>query len=205
MKQILCFGDSNTHGFNPLGERFDWNTRWTGILADLLGPDYHVIEEGMNGRTSSLDDPFVPCRNAMDYIIPCLESHKPLDLVILMLGSNDMKQFFSPSLEKITASLERLSALILDVSGAPLLLVSPILLGPDMENSPFREEFPPSSLEISRALAPALHKTAEKLGVSFLNAAEFADPCSFDSLHLAREGHRSIAEAFYKKILEMEI
>ncbi len=203
MKNILCFGDSNTHGFNPLGERYDWNTRWTGILSGLLGENYHIIEEGMNGRTSSMDDPFVPCRNAMDYIVPCLESHKPLDLVILMLGSNDMKSFFSPTLQKITESLRRLASLILEISGAGVLLVSPILMGEDMDHSPYREEFPPSSIEISRRLAASLEQVAKDLGTHFLNAADFASPGKFDSLHLTPEGHRSLAEAFYHKIREI--
>ena len=91
MKHILCYGDSNTHGYIPGGGRYDDDTRYTGILAKLLGSDYRIIEEGLNSRTSSFDDPFEPYKNGMDCLIPCLDSHKPLDLTILMLGSNDMK------------------------------------------------------------------------------------------------------------------
>ena len=70
MKHILCYGDSNTHGYIPGGGRYDIKTRWTGILADLLGSDYRIIEEGLNGRTSSLEDPFDPYKNGMEYIVP---------------------------------------------------------------------------------------------------------------------------------------
>ena len=101
MKHILCYGDSNTHGYIPGGGRYDDDTRYTGILAKLLGSDYRIIEEGLNSRTSSFDDPFEPYKNGMDCLVPCLDSHKPLELTILMLGSNDMKVYFSPSAEKI--------------------------------------------------------------------------------------------------------
>ena len=107
MKHILCYGDSNTHGYIPGGGRYDDDTRYTGILAKLLGSDYRIIEEGLNSRTSSFDDPFEPYKNGMDCLVPCLDSHKPLDLTILMLGSNDMKIYFSPSVEKIAGSLPK--------------------------------------------------------------------------------------------------
>lgn len=205
MKHILCFGDSNTHGFIPGGGRYDDHTRWTGILRQLLGTGYQIIEEGLNGRTSSFDDPFDSFKNAMNYIVPCLETHEPLELTILMLGSNDMKQYFSPTTEKITASLERLTKLILDVSGAPVLLVSPILLGDNMKNSCFGLSFPPASIAISHELGNSLKNVADRLGVSFLNAADYAEPSEEDSLHLTPEGHRSLAHAFYQKIMAMDI
>ena len=87
MKHILCYGDSNTHGYIPGGGRYDDDTRYTGILAKLLGSDYRIIEEGLNSRTSSFDDPFEPYKNGMDCLVPCLDSHKPLNLTILMLVS----------------------------------------------------------------------------------------------------------------------
>lgn len=201
MKHILCFGDSNTHGYIPGGGRYDDDTRWTGILRQLLGPDYQIIEEGLNGRTSSFDDIFEPYKNAMDYIIPCLETHKPLDLTILMLGSNDMKQRFSPSTEKIAASIERLTRLILDVSGAPVLLVSPILLGDNMETSDFASAFSHASIAISHELGTALKAVADRLNVHFLNAADYAAPSLEDSLHLTAKGHKALAHAFYEKVL----
>lgn len=198
MKHILCFGDSNTHGFIPGGGRYDDDTRWTGILRQLLGADYMIIEEGLNGRTSSFDDPLEPFKNAMDYIIPCLETHKPLDLTILMLGSNDMKQRFSPSVEKIAAGIELLTRLILDVSGAPVLLVSPILLGNNIDASDFASAFSHSAIAISHELGDALKGVADRLHIPFLNAADYAEPSPKDGLHLTAEGHRALAHAFYE-------
>lgn len=205
MKHILCYGDSNTHGYIPGGGRYDDNTRWTRLLTNLLGDEYLVIEEGLNSRTSSFNDPTAPYKNGMDYIVPCIQTHEPIDLTILMLGSNDMKQRFSPSVEKIADSLHQLTQVILDVSQAPVLLVSPILLGENMPNSPFCTSFPKASLNISRELGSALENVANQLGVAFLNAANFAEPSHEDSLHLTTEGHKALADAFYHKIKEMGI
>ena len=96
MRRILCFGDSNTWGYDPAtGERFDEQTRWTGVLQAALGGDYTVIEEGLNGRTTVWDDPIEGHKNGHEYLVPCLETHRPLDLVVLMLGTNDLKRRFS--------------------------------------------------------------------------------------------------------------
>ena len=89
MINILCFGDSNTFGTNPKGGRHAWNTRWPGRLQVLLGPEYYVIEEGMGDRTTVWDDPLEPGRCGIQALPIALQSHKPLDLVILALGTND--------------------------------------------------------------------------------------------------------------------
>lgn len=203
MKNILCFGDSNTHGYIPGGGRYNEKTRWTRLLAKNLGDDYTIYEEGLNGRTSFFDDPYEPYKNAMDYIVPCLDTHKPLDLTILMLGSNDMKDYFSPSVEKIANGLRELTHIILDVSEAPVLLVSPILLGNNMKNSPFSNSFPDSSLTISRQLSSRLSILAKELDVYFLDAAAITPPSPVDCLHLEPEGHRLLADAFTRKVLEI--
>ena len=95
MKTVLCYGDSNTYGYNPVnGMRYGESIRWTCRLRDLLGDGYRVIEEGCNGRTTIYDDPVDGWKNGLDYLRPCLNSHKPVDIVILMLGSNDLKDTF---------------------------------------------------------------------------------------------------------------
>lgn len=200
MKHILCFGDSNTHGYIPGGGRYDDNTRWTRLLANMLGEKYLICEEGLNGRTSSFDDPYEPFKNAMDYIIPCLQTHEPIDLTIVMLGSNDMKRYFSPTLEKITNSLRQLAKLIRDTTDAPVLLVSPIVLGEHMATSDFAASFPPASITLSHQLSPALANVAKELGIDFFDAATVAKPAVEDSLHLTAEGHKQLALALATKI-----
>ncbi|MDR0383316.1 MAG: GDSL-type esterase/lipase family protein, partial [Spirochaetaceae bacterium] len=104
MKTILCYGDSNTYGYIPVtGGRYDHKTRWPRALERILngdgsgGIEWWVVEEGLNGRTSSFDDPVELDRNGLRHIVPILKSHKPLDIVIVMLGTNDLKRRFNPS------------------------------------------------------------------------------------------------------------
>ena len=94
--QVLCYGDSNTWGYIPVtGGRYAPTVRWTGVMAEQLGPQFSAIEEGQSGRTTVWDDPLEGDKNGLRYLPACLESHMPLDLVILMLGTNDLKARFS--------------------------------------------------------------------------------------------------------------
>ena len=99
IKNILCFGDSNTWGFVPGAfdpetlymKRYSILERWPGLLRDMMGADYHIIEEGLNGRTTNVEYPDLSGRSGISYILPCLYSHSPLDLVVLNIGINDIK------------------------------------------------------------------------------------------------------------------
>jgi lysophospholipase L1-like esterase len=199
MKHILCYGDSNTHGFIPWGGRYDDKTRWTGILAEMLGSKYRIIDEGLNGRTTAEDDPLEPYRNGLAYLVPCLQTHLPVDLTILMLGSNDLKCRFCPTADKIADNLYRMASISKEMTQAPVLLASPILLGPQIVGGDFSEE----SLAVSAKLASAIEQRAEKLGVHFINAADYAEPSPSDGLHMEPEGHRALADAFYRKIKDI--
>ena len=210
MKTILCFGDSNTYGYVPIKEnRFPKDVRWTGRLQQLLGDRYTVIEEGCNGRTTVFDEPEESWKNGMRYIHACLNSHKPLDFVILMLGTNDLKEMFGVTAEQIAEGADALVKVIKEFMPekqgfAPqILLVSPIEVGPGITSSPFAERFSESAVTRSREF-PALYRAvAEANGCLFLNAAEYAQPSREDSLHLTAEGHAALAAALYDKIKEL--
>ena len=95
-KRIMCFGDSLTWGWIPVRDgsptlRYPFEQRWAGAMLNDLGPDYEVIEEGLSARTTDLDDPVDPRLNGSAYLPSALASHLPLDLVIIMLGTNDPK------------------------------------------------------------------------------------------------------------------
>lgn len=95
-KRVLCFGDSNTWGYIPAsGKRHPVGIRWTTLLQEKLGSDFEVIEEGLNSRTTDMNDPKHVGKNGLAYLRPCLETHDPIDLIILMLGTNDMKERFN--------------------------------------------------------------------------------------------------------------
>ena len=137
MKTILCYGDSNTWGYIPASAaRYARHQRWTGVLQDTLDGDFVVIEEeGLNSRTTVLDDPTKPFKNGKDYLIPCLDSHAPLDLVILMLGTNDLKHRFGMSAFDIGANVATLLGMVKQSAcscsgGAPrILLMAPPPVG----------------------------------------------------------------------------
>ena len=106
-KRILCIGDSNTWGYIPgSGERYEKNVRWAGKLAQILGENYEVIEEGMNGRTTAFTDKIEPGTSALDYLYPCLISQFPLDYIIVMLGTNDTKTRYGVNIVEIGYGLD---------------------------------------------------------------------------------------------------
>lgn len=208
MKQILCFGDSNTFGLVP-GEnaRYPWGVRWTSILNEKLGlQEYRVIEEGLCGRTSIFDDPLRDGRNSVRFLPTLLESHSPLDLVTVMLGTNDCKSLFGASAQVIAHGIRRLIGQIRQYAPqSKILIISPIHLGEHVWEAGFDPEFSQDSVQVSKELAEAYRKVAEAENVEFLDASQYAYPSEKDQEHMTEEGHRNLAEAVYrivrKKIL----
>ncbi|HZQ83158.1 MAG TPA: GDSL-type esterase/lipase family protein [Gaiellaceae bacterium] len=92
MKTVVGYGDSNTWGHiaGSGGERFPREQRWPVILQGLLGDGWDVIAEGLGGRTATVDRPDSEGRNGLPYLLPCLHSHAPVDLVVIYLGTNDV-------------------------------------------------------------------------------------------------------------------
>jgi GDSL-like Lipase/Acylhydrolase. len=208
LKNILCFGDSNTFGFVPAcGERYDRNTRWTGLLQKYLGEDYYVIEEGLCGRTTVYDDPYMQYSNGSLYLGLCIATHSPLDLVIVMLGTNDTKEKFGASARDIAEGLKQLVRILRNpnVYNKEILIVSPIHIGDKILVSPYRGDFGGlEAVEKSKSLAAEYKKVAEKYGCYFLDAADYARADDRDAIHMNAEGHKSLAEAIYNKIKEIE-
>lgn len=205
-KNILCFGDSNTYGESPEGSgRYPRNERWTGILQSSLGEDYRIIEEGLNGRTTVWEDPVEGDKCGIRQLPCCIASHTPLDLVILMLGCNDLKQRFHVTATDIALSLERLvkTAQSMDNYTAQrpfqILLVSPAEVRP---RTFLREVFGDRSAD-SQALAPLVQAAAERCGVWFLDIAKCAEPSPLDGLHFDRENQKKVAAAMEQKIKEI--
>lgn len=203
MINILCFGDSNTFGTNPAGGRHDRDKRWPGVLQQLLGSNYYVIEEGMGGRTTVHDDPFEPGRCGKAALPVALQSHKPLDLVILSLGTNDCKLNFNLTPELVARGAEILCQMVKDFDYGfcrppKILLVSPIHMGEKLEKCPFAS-FDAGSVERTKNLAPWFEAAAKRQGCLFFDAASVAGSGS-DQLHMDEEGHRKLAEALEKMI-----
>ena len=207
MKTILCYGDSNTWGYNPVTQdRFGHDERWTGVLAQELGPGYRVLEEGLNGRTTLWDDPIEGHKNGREYLIPCLESQRPLDLVVLMLGTNDLKQRFSVSAYDIAASVEVLVQLVQKSEAGPdggapqVLLLAPPVVG---QLSDYAEMFGAEAQAKSRKLAAYYCRVAEAHHCHFLDAGQVIVSSDLDGIHFEAGEHRKLGLAVAASVREI--
>ena len=203
MKSILCFGDSNTYGLKPDGSgRFDKNERWTGILSELLSnTDYDVIEEGLVGRTTVFEDSTRLGRNGSKLLPVLLESHGPVDTVVLMLGTNDCKTVYNASPTLIGRGTEILIKQIrANNPNADILLLSPIYLGEEVWKQEYDPEFDEKSVVTSKELKAVFRKLAEEFDCMFLAASDVAKPSETDQEHMDIESHRFLAEAVYRKL-----
>lgn len=195
MKRIVCYGDSNTWGYVPgSGERYDEQTRWTALLKKGLPDDCDVVEAGMNGRTTSFDDPICDDWNGRKGILQALLSAKPVDLLIISLGTNDLKytdaRGSSKGLDALLHTTQAANHICTHVlsSTAQILVISPISLHPSIDTIR-----PPSSLcgkymeslRFSEYYQPVCHAH----GASFFDAARYASASEIDGVHMSAEAH----------------
>lgn len=198
MKTILCYGDSNTWGYNPITQdRFSRDERWPGVLRQELGDGYQVIEEGLNGRTTVWDDPIEGYKNGEEYLIPCLESHQPIELVVIMLGTNDLKMRFSLSAYDIANGAGVLADIVQRSEGGPkgeppkVLLMAPPPLG---ELTEFAEMFEGAEIK-SKRLSEHYRRVAEEHGCMFLDTSGVIASSDIDGVHLELSEHRKLGKA----------
>ena len=209
---ILCYGDSNTWGQKPdKSGRYPVDIRWTGRLQKQLGDDYYVIEEGLGSRTTDLEYNKKPGRNGRTYFVPCLVSHNPIDLVVLMLGTNDLKIEFRRSPQDIADAIKGLLADIdqyasgQDGKSPKVLVVSPAKV--DNTARDFAAfyggvYYDAESAKKSNQLAAAIQAVANEVGVFFFDASTVAAPGE-DGIHFSQEAHVALADALKKKIHEI--
>ena len=199
-KHIVCFGDSNTHGYcaDPAdcadgGNRFNEDERWTCLLQKALGDEYLVLEEGLSGRTTAFTDPLHESMAGVDVAYSTLMTHEPVELLIIMLGTNDTKERFAANAAAIAVGMERLllKCKSLDCWGGKspnFLVVCPPPLGAGFHD----EVMGNGCVEKSLALPPYLEAVAVRNGAAYMNAAD----CEFNTVdftHLSRRGHAQLA------------
>lgn len=204
MKQILCFGDSNTWGLNAeTGTRFSWDERWTGILQKKLAErDIRIIEEGLCGRTTIFEDPLRLGRRGTELLPTLLETHTP-DAVVLMLGTNDCKTIFGASAEVIGKGIAKLLEQIEQFAAkTKVLVISPIYLGDRVWQEGFDQEFSPESVEVSKRLETVYERVAQKYGRQFMRAADYVSCSEADQEHMDGRSHEILADAIYRKLEE---
>jgi len=168
-------------------------------------PGCEIVEEGLRGRTTILDDPFEDGRNGLTYLVPCLATHDPIDVVVLMLGTNDTKDVFPFDAAGIAAGVDRLARVVQRSLRGPgetspaLLIVAPApvtLAGPVQRIWGFGEV----AVERSRALAGFYRAAAENLGCAFLDAATVATVSPADGVHLDARAHEALGKAIAEKV-----
>ena len=199
IKTVLCYGDSNTWGSDPeTGGRFGHDVRWPGVLRRALGEGYWVVEEGLGGRTTVRDDPIEGAhKNGRTYLRACLESQKPIDLMTVMLGTNDLKARFAASASDIAQGAASLAEEALrsgcgPEGGAPVVvLISPPAVGKLTDMAEMFE----GSEEKSRRFPVHYRRFAEQSGLAFLDASEVVISSDLDGIHLEAGEHRKLGEA----------
>ena len=210
MINILCYGDSNTWGYQSCtGLRFEYDERWPGVLQKMLGEGYHVYENGMNARTTAFEDDIEPYRNGVKEIIPALMLTEPLDIIIFMLGTNDTKHYLGLNGFTIGRGMDLLLQTTkgyfksLDKPVPKILVISPIDLSEDIEEKPTSREFDRESVKKIPELRKWYKFFAEKENCEYMDAGEFAKPYELDGVHMTADGHACLARAIYSKINEM--
>ena len=206
--RILCIGDSNTWGYNPLnGLRFE--KRWTKVLAELM-PENEIIEEGLNGRTLLSVDPEIKERCGITGLKMLLMSHKPIDCVVVMLGTNELKKFFPANAEYIAEGVREFIKTILEPTLwerfyiPKLLIVSPVLIGKEfIKNEDAFGDFDENSVIQSKRMAEAISAVCSEFYVDFMNAADYAKASLVDNVHMDEENHEKFAEAMNAKLREI--
>ena len=203
MKTVLCYGDSNTWGYDPATRtRYRSHVRWTGVLATRLGADYRVVEEGLNGRTTRWDDPIETGRNGLTYLRPCIESHQPLDVIVIMLGTNDLKSRFDLSASDIAQSAADLAEMAWRWAHAPdgshvsVLLVAPPATSTLTE---FDQMFD-GAHEKSRQFSRYYRLAAGRRHLPFFDAGAVIVSSQKDGIHFDPEEHRKLGEALADEV-----
>lgn len=204
MIRIMCFGDSNTWGFNPeTSQRYDNKTRWPQVMINELGTAYELIEEGMNGRTTVWDDPVAGLMSGLAYLKPCLLSQKPLNKVLLMLGTNDLKDRFNVSAPEIATSVGRLVELIqlsgtgVDGKAPEVILMAPPPIVAGLNGLEFRQ----NGLDKSRAFSVCYEEVAQELQCDFFDVGSLIESSPIDGVHFSAEAQRLLGKKMAELIL----
>jgi lysophospholipase L1-like esterase len=211
MKTIVCFGDSNTWGAIPLqGPRYDllrlnMEQRWPGIMRNLLGAEYWIIEEGLCGRTTVCEDPLERGECGKEYIVPCIQSHTPVDLVTIMLGTNDLKKRFSLPAVDIAKGAGVLVDMVRKINypfgcqTPQVLLIAP---PPILEVGRLKENFE-GGAEKSLKFGVYYADIAATCGCHFIDAGKIINSSPDDGIHFNVAEHAKLGKAVAEKIREI--
>ena len=199
MKKILCYGDSNTYGFNPSDfGRYTEDERWSGILKQKLASKFDIIEEGMNNRTGFVDNPAGFEYSAQKHFPVLIESFDKIDIVILSVGTNDLQFLFDLELEDVKEKLENLINIAKTKTGK-IILIPSVILDKRILNGFFKSQFDEKSIAKSLKMGKIYRTVAKETGCEIFDINEFAKPSDTDGLHYSKDSHKVIADTLIKK------
>jgi lysophospholipase L1-like esterase len=186
-RTIVCFGDSNTWGYVPGSEveRYPHEVRWPGRLAAALGDGFEVIPEGLNGRTATIERPDSEGRNGLPYLLPCLHTHAPVDLVVIFLGTNDVN-FIDD--ERVAWCVARLVVRVVRTSQA----------GPGFSSPQVLVVCPPPF--DGHRLGPSFAEMCAAIECELLDLDGITTYTDFDVEHLDEAGHAAVAAAVEERV-----
>lgn len=199
--RIVCYGDSNTWGYcAATGNRYDDDQRWVPMLQQLLGDQYSVLEEGLSGRTTVFDDPLFPALNGLAHLPAIAMSHAPIDLLVVMLGTNDCKERFSVNSQNIADGLRRLvnEAKRMDIwrDEPKILIIAPMIIDKAVYQVPrIGQEMGERCAEKSRQLPALMRETARETGSWFMDCNPFVRPGPADWMHFDADSNPTFARA----------
>ncbi len=202
MKKILCFGDSNTFGFNPLdGSRYDESSRWSGILKNKLSENFEIIEEGMNNRTGFIDNKDGFLFSSQRCFSKILGSYKNIDILILAIGTNDLQFQYEINFKTIERGLENLINIAKEKC-KNIIIVPPIILNNSILNGNFSHQFDITSIEKSKKVSRIYKKISNVYKCRYFDFNKIAQPSEIDGLHYTKQGHEKIANNLADFILK---
>jgi lysophospholipase L1-like esterase len=197
VRTVLCFGDSNTWGTDPSDDsRFPRGVRWPGRLQAALGDDWYVVEEGLPGRTMTLDSPLAPGKNGLGYLVPCLDSHAPLDAVVIFLGTNDLADRYSLSATDIARAAGRLVGVVRGSTAGIAGRAPEVILAcpPGVGDVEWEDGWKGAAAK-SALLPDRFRAVADELGCPLIDLAAVTRYSDLDGVHLDADGHAAVARA----------
>lgn len=207
MINVLCYGDSNTWGFDAKkNERFPFEKRWCGVLQRCLGDGYKIYEEGLGGRTTAFDDPVCDDANGAKGILQALKTTYPLDLVIIMLGTNDCKIHLRQESYSIAAGMEKLVKTVISphfneaFGGCPrVMIICPARFGIDKARYP-STDFDEDSARHMNELPELYRQIAQKFGCMYFDAKDASPDVLYDGVHMDEKSHERLGKMLAESI-----
>jgi len=193
MKKILCYGDSNTYGYNPTdGARFDNTIRWTAILQKNLGSDFEVINEGECDRTGFVDNDKGFLFSAQRHFPKIIKKTKDIDLLILAIGTNDLQFKYNLTIHQFENGLEKLIVTAKNYVKR-IIIIPPVVLDNNVLEGYFNYQFDETSISKSKKIGKIYRKLSNIYGLNYFDLNEFVKPSNTDGLHYDSEGHKIIS------------